>query len=612
MVERIATLLLRPIRLSLAMAILVSASIVAAETFLGYFLSRHIPASTMGPVYVLGVLVVSFLFGPVLGVLAAIASGVILDYVLLTPTAAFTVWSWIPLVIFLTVALLAGWGAVLLRSLAVEAEARRSDADLDAQIARLLLRTEHLRSALPVAAQQLGRALGLPFLAIETATVAGDGQHVALPLTVSGNRLGTLTVPKDLPQGLTRRLNERVVPSLEALLHAAHEREAISQALETSRDELCRFAEEQAALRRVATLVAHGVRPSEIFDAVAGEVGRIVKADFALLERYDTGPTVVLVSVWAKDGSAQMPTVGSNWPLENHSIASLVTRAGRPERIQITEDIAGQLADWSRAIGVVSAVGIPITVEGQPWGVMIALFHALEAAEQSVEERMLDFTELVTTAVANAQARDELAASRARVVAASDEARRQIECDLQDGAEQRLIEVGRALRTVADLVPEDLVELRERLEHIGEGMALVIQDLRALSRGIHPAILSKSGLEPALTMLARHSVVPVELVMAVEGRLPERIEAIVYDLVFEALTNVAKHARASIICVELDMKGTKVRVAVRDDGIGGADPTNGAGLIKLGDRIQALGGTFEIDSPARHGTLLTATIPSGR
>ncbi|MEV0231771.1 DUF4118 domain-containing protein [Nonomuraea sp. NPDC050786] len=594
------------------MAIPVSASIVAAETFMGYFLSRHIPASTIGPVYVLGVLVVSFLCGPVLGVLAAVASGVILDYFLLTPAGVFTAWGWIPLVIFLAVALLVGWGAALMRSLAVEAEARRSDADLDAQIARLLLRTEHLRSALPVAAQQLGRALGLPFLSIETATVTGDGQHVALPLTVSGNRLGTLTVPKDLPEGMTRRLNERVVPSLEALLHAAREREAVSQALESSRDELRRFAEEQAALRRVATLVAHGVRPSEIFDAVACEVGHIVKADFALLERYDPGPTIVLVSVWAKDGSAQMPTVGSSWPLEKHSIAGLVTRAGHPERIHINENIAGQLADWSRAIGVVSAVGIPITVDGQPWGVMIALFHAVEAAEQSVEERMLDFTELVATAVANAQARNELAASRARVVAASDEARRQIECDLHDGAEQRLIEVGRALRTVTGLVPEDLAELRERLDHIGEGLAQTIQELRSLSPGIHPAVLSKSGLEPALTMLARHSVVPVELALAVEGRLPERVEAVVYDLVFEALTNVAKHARASIVCVELDMKGTKVRVAVRDDGIGGAAPADGAGLLRLSDRIQALGGTFEIDSPARQGTLLTAAIPSGR
>ncbi|MEV1174734.1 DUF4118 domain-containing protein [Nonomuraea sp. NPDC049784] len=395
---RIAPLLLRPTRLSLPMGILVSASIVAAETLLGYSLARHVPASAVGPVYLLGVLVVSFLCGPVLGVLAAIASGVILDYFLLPPIGAFTIWGWIPLVIFLAVALLVGWGAALMRSLVVEAEARRSDADLDARMARLLLRTEHLRSALPVAGQQLGRALGLPSLSIETATVAGDGQHVALPLTVSGNRLGTLTVPKELPEGMTRRLNERVVPSLEALLHAAHEREAISRALETSRDELRRFAEEQAALRRVATLVAHGVRPSEIFDAVAAEVGHILEADFTLLERYDTGPTIVLISVWAKDSSAQMPTVGLSWPLQKHSIAGLVTRAGHPEWIHINESIAGQLADWSRAIGVVSAIGIPITVEGQAWGVMIALFRALEAAEQPVEERMLDFTELVAPA----------------------------------------------------------------------------------------------------------------------------------------------------------------------------------------------------------------------
>jgi signal transduction histidine kinase len=197
------------------------------------------------------------------------------------------------------------------------------------------------------------------------------------------------------------------------------------------------------------------------------------------------------------------------------------------------------------------------------------------------------------------------------VVAASDETRHRIERDLHDGAQQRLVSLGLELRVAEAAVPPELPKLKQQLSHTAEGLTLVLEDLRELSRGIHPAILSKGGLGPALKMLARRSAVPVELDVRVDGRLPERVEVAVYYIVSESLTNVAKHARASTVCVEVDAAGDAVRVAIRDDGVGGADPARGSGLIGLIDRVQALGGTIGVVSPAGRGTTLTAVIPVG-
>lgn len=260
---------------------------------------------------------------------------------------------------------------------------------------------------------------------------------------------------------------------------------------------------------------------------------------------------------------------------------------------------------------MVAAIASPIVVEARLWGVVIAFFRGLEPQPEDVEERIRDFTELVATAISNAQARDELAASRARVVAASDETRHRIERDLHDGAQQRLVSLGLQLRMAETAVPPELPKLREQLSHMAEGLTLVLEDLRELSRGIHPAILSKGGLAPALKMLARRSPVPVDLRVRVDGRLPERVEVAVYYVVSESLTNVAKHAHASLVCVDVEAVGEAARVAIRDDGKGGADPHGGSGLIGLLDRVQALGGTIEVTSPPGHGTTLTAVIPVG-
>ncbi|MBB4936115.1 signal transduction histidine kinase [Streptosporangium album] len=584
---------------------------VTAEALLTYPLQQIAPGVSLGVVYLLGVLVVSLGWGLGLGMATAVVSGIAFDYFNNPPFGTLTIfssWSWMPLVIFLVVALLASWAATLTRSLAVEADERRREADLDARLARLLLRTEHLRSALPAVSRRLAQALGLPFLAIELGAVTSDDSHTALPLLEGAAALGTLVVPAGLPEATLRRLNEWVVPSLNALLRAAHDREAIGRDLEASRDELRRVAQEQAALRRVATLVARGVSPAEMFGAVAREMGLILQADCTAIERYEPDRAVVVGS-WSGRGPESALPPGSPRPLDEQSISALVLGAGRPMRMTDYDHGPGEISEWARAQGITSSIGSPIVVEARLWGVMIAFFNAPEPQPASAEERMLDFTELVATAISNAQARDELAASRARVVAASDETRHRIERDLHDGAQQRLVSLGLDLRATEATLPPELAELRTRLSRTVDGLTSVAEDLRELSRGLHPAILSKGGLGPALKTIARRSAVPVDLVLNIGRRLPESVEVAVYYIVSEALTNVAKHAHATMVCVELDVESASVEISIRDDGLGGADPHHGSGLIGLSDRIQALGGRMDVVSPAGGGTTLLATIP---
>jgi signal transduction histidine kinase len=226
-----------------------------------------------------------------------------------------------------------------------------------------------------------------------------------------------------------------------------------------------------------------------------------------------------------------------------------------------------------------------------------------------VEGRLAQFTELVGTAIANAASRVELAASRARVVAAADETRRRIERDLHDGTQQRLVSVALDLRAAENSTPSELVDLRAQLSRTGEGLAAAVEDLQEISRGIHPAILSQGGLEPALKALARRSSVPARLDLSVDRGLPENVEVAAYYVVSEALTNVAKHAQASVVRVGLDTGEAMVRLSIEDDGVGGAEPGHGSGLIGLRDRIEALGGRVEIASPPGKGTTLRVEIP---
>jgi len=254
-------------------------------------------------------------------------------------------------------------------------------------------------------------------------------------------------------------------------------------------------------------------------------------------------------------------------------------------------------------------VGSPIVVEGRLWGVIIASSATAAPRQDDTEKRLLAFTELVAMAVANTESRAQLAASRARIVAAADETRRRIERDLHDGTQQRLISLTLELRAAQARVPPEQKNLVEQWSRTAQGLTDVMEELREISRGLHPAILERGGLGPALRALARRAGVPVELEVRVRGRLPERVEVAAYYVVSEALANAVKHARASVVEVDVDVTDEILRLLVRDDGVGGADTSRGSGLIGLSDRVEAVGGRIDITSPAGGGTTLLVTIP---
>jgi signal transduction histidine kinase len=947
---RVPSLLMRPTSPPLVLGIVVAAGLIAAETLVVYPLRQVAPRVSLGVVYLLGVLVVSSVWGLALGVVTAVLSTAAFDFFHVPPVGSFlSADSRGPaaLVIFLAVALLLGFVAALARSRAIEAEERRREADLAAEMAGLLLRTDDLRSALPAASARLARTLRLPSAAIELEAVAGGEQRAAFPLRDGDTPVGTLLVPAELSQGMEVRLRERVVPSVEALLRAARDREAMRSALRASRDQLGVLAEEQAALRRVATLVARGAPPDEVFAAVVEEVGRLLHVDFANMGRYEPDETLTIVAAWGRAvepfpvgsrwtlggnnlstivfetgraaridsyadasgpvgltaretgfrSSVAMPIrvegrgwgvviagstverpmpadtesrfadfmellamaianaesrgglarlaeeqaalrrvatlvargappervfaavieevvrllpvefaglghyesdgtmtsvasrgsavdffpVGSRLKLGGQNIGTLVFETGRPARIDGFVDSSGPLSVFARERGVRSAVGTPVTVEGRLWGVIAAgstleepvrsdtearlakftelLATAIANAESrgglarlaeeqaalrrvatlvaraappeevfaavteeigqllpvdtaglgryesdgtitvvavwsgtvdhkvavgsrtrlggknvstlvfetgrparidnyadasdataataretgirsavgtpivverrlwgvmiagstlepplpvDTEARLASFTELLATAVANAQSRAELTASRARIVVAADESRRRIERNLHDGAQQQLVTLMLELRAAEATEPSEVGELRAQLADTERGLAGVLEELREISRGIHPAVLSSGGLSPALRALARRSAVSVELDLRAEGRLPEHVEVAAYYVVSEALTNAAKHAHASAVHVELDARSPIVQLAIRDDGVGGADPGHGSGLVGLSDRIEALGGRLQVTSPPGNGTTLLIQIPIKR
>jgi signal transduction histidine kinase len=287
----------------------------------------------------------------------------------------------------------------------------------------------------------------------------------------------------------------------------------------------------------------------------------------------------------------------------------MVRGTGEPARMISYENAVGAASDWAREHRIRSSVGSPVVVDGRLWGAIIAFWRMSSADPDGIEERLLAFTELVAMAVANTDSRSQLAASRARVVAAADETRRRIERDLHDGTQQRLISLALELKAAETRVPPEQRAEAEQWSRTAQGLTDVIDELREISRGLHPAILESGGLRPAVRALARRSAVPVEVTMAMPGRLPVRVEVAAYYVVSEALANVAKHARASVIEVDVRAVGDDLRLRVHDDGVGGADARRGSGLIGLIDRVEALGGRMEIASPVGRGTTLLISIP---
>jgi signal transduction histidine kinase len=424
---------------------------------------------------------------------------------------------------------------------------------------------------------------------------------VGVPITVDGRLWGLMSIGSTSEEPLPADTEVRLAGFTELAGTAI----ANAQAQVELRD----YAEEQAALRQVATLVARGAPPDEVFAAVAAEIGRVFAVDFTGISRYDAGGTATAVGVWVRSALASPLAVGDRLRLGGRNVTTQVFRAGRPARIDGYADSSAVLADPAQGRGFLSAVGAPILVGGRLWGVIVVGSAGEESLPASTEVRLAGFTELAGTAIANAEAQTALTTSRARIVAAGDEARRRIERDLHDGAQQHLVTLVLQLREAQASAPPEAGELVKRLDSVTMGLEAALEELREIAHGIHPAVLADGGLRPALKALARRCPVPVELYVEVAGRLPGPVEIATYYVVSEALTNTAKHADATSAEVDVAVGEGVLRVRVRDDGHGSADFGHGSGLLGLKDRVEALGGRISLHSPPGTGTTLEVHIP---
>jgi signal transduction histidine kinase len=431
------------------------------------------------------------------------------------------------------------------------------------------------------------------------AEVAGVRSTVSVPLVVDDELWGTMVA------GSTRRAG--MPPWTEYRMAGFGELVAAAIASSQARTQLTRLLSQQEGLRRVATLVAVQAAPKDVFAAVAEEVGRIFHADVGYLCCYEDNERIQVLAAWSDLGNHAPP--GTRLPVSGDGVIAAVLATGRPARVDSYENLSGPLVDVARETDVVSAVASPVSVEGRVWGVVSVASREPDRFPSDTEECLTGFAELASSAIGNTEARAQLAASRARVVAASDDARRRIERDLHDGTQQRLVTLALELREARDAIPAELGEVGHRVEHVEDGLRDVLEEVREIARGVHPAILSEGGLAPAVKSLARRSGLPVELDLDVQGRLPEPVEVAAYYVVSEALTNAAKHAGASVARVGLESQDGTLRVSIRDDGVGGADPARGSGLVGMGDRVEALGGRVQLASPPGGGTSLLVELP---
>jgi signal transduction histidine kinase len=372
-----------------------------------------------------------------------------------------------------------------------------------------------------------------------------------------------------------------------------------------SREALGRLAEEQSALRYVATLVARGVPSDKLFLAVSNEVRRLFGTEVAAVTRFV--PNAGAVAVVGLEGATE-----ERWELEEWMATAQVRRTGRSARSDADAwaSATGPAAERIRTLGLTSTFASPIVVEGELWGAIL-IGSTLGTLPADTEQRLEEFTELLATAIANTESRLELTASRRRIVSASDEARRRIERDLHDGTQQRLISLALAVRAAENLVGDGSDDLRVALSEVSQGLTDVVTDLQELSRGIHPAILAHGGLGPALRELAHRSTIPAAVDVDVGERLAEEVEVAAYFIVSEALANAAKHACAATIEIAARVADGCLLLSIGDDGVGGADASRGSGLIGLSDRVEALGGSIRVRSPSGEGTHIAVELPLG-
>ena len=372
-------------------------------------------------------------------------------------------------------------------------------------------------------------------------------------------------------------------------------------------ERLERLLKEQAALRRVAMLVARDAPARVIFESVCEEVAAVLGVTTTNLVRYEDDGTASVVGAWAQEGAPLMPVASVPLPLDGGTVAPRVQRSGRTVRIDDYGGLDDVLAGRLREVGIRSAVGAPIVVAGRLWGAVIAADARPYHLPADAEQRLSTFAQLITDALANTDAREQLAASRARILKAGDEERRRLGRDLHDGAQQQLVSAVISLQ-LAQKRWSDRGRARQLVDDALEHAQAAIGDLRELAAGIHPSVLTDRGLHAALETLGSRAPVPVELITQLPDRLPMSVETTAYFLVAEALTNVGKYARASRASVTVRVAGDELDIEVLDDGVGGANPAAGSGLRGLADRVAALQGTLDVTSPPGRGTRIHARI----
>ena len=370
------------------------------------------------------------------------------------------------------------------------------------------------------------------------------------------------------------------------------------------------LAHEQAALRRIATLLVTEADPTRVYVQIMQETARALGVPSASIVRYETPNRVVVMGGWSDTEDLLFP-IGSTIELGDEGSALVeVYRTGEARRVIYPQaEGASQLSINLRSHGYHSSVAAPVKLAGGLWGALVASSNDERPLPPGSEQRLLDFADLVAQALANADAHTKLAASRARIVEAGDAERRRLERNLHDGAQQRLVSLALQLRLTQSALerrPDDVLGL---LVEAQAELARALDELRELARGIHPAILTDRGLGPALEAVLARAPLAVELSAIPETRLPEPVEAAVYYVVAETVTNMAKHAQAEHASVSVTLVAQTAHVVITDNGIGGADPAQGSGLRGLADRIEALDGGLRIISPPGSGTRVEAHIP---
>jgi signal transduction histidine kinase len=424
---------------------------------------------------------------------------------------------------------------------------------------------------------------------------AGLHDVVGAPILVNGRLWGALVAATSQPEAFPDGAESRIARFAELL--------ATSLVNIQAREDAELLAQEQAALLRVATLVAQRAAPEEVFMKVCEEVGPLVGAEAGLINRFDADGYCTTVGSSGKLREA-FPS-GSRWRVAGSGGASeLVYRTGRPARRQY--DGPGSIATEARRVGLRSAVGSPIFVGGRVWASLVVATPADDGLPADAEPRIAQFADLVATSIANVQAQSDLEASRARIVAAAGEERHQVVLDLQDGAQQHLtrtlLAISLARRALAQDATGATALVREALQHAETAN----DSLRELAHGILPAILARDGLSAAVQALATRMPFPVKIDMPL-GRLSDPVEATAYFVVAEALAGVAKHARADRAAVTARLDDHTLQLEVRH---GGAR-ADGPGLLRLRDRLAALDGHLHVASATGGGTVVAATIPIG-